>query len=258
MKRILFLLIGMPFFVQAQGPVLVVEGTSPNLYISHTVAAKENFYSIGRMYNASPKEIAPFNKISMEKGLNPGQVLRIPLGKANFSQDNKKAADEVLVPVYHTVKEKEGLYRIGINNNKLPVATLKKWNNLKSDEVNIGANLIVGYLKVKKAQSALAGKAPEKVADPKIVTKAPETQPVIVETPVVKTEEKTQPAPEEKKEVEIKEPVKPKEEPVVKPITNFGTDFNGGIFKSLFESQTNGNTIESQEGMAGVFKSTSG
>jgi len=259
MKRILFLLISMPFFVKAQGPVLVVEGTAPNLYISHTVAAKENFYSIGRMYNASPKEIAPFNKISMEKGLNPGQVLKIPLNKANFSQDNKKAADEVLVPVYHTVKEKEGLYRIGINNNKLPVATLKKWNNLKSDEVNIGANLIVGYLKVKKGQSALAGKAAEKVAEPKIVVKEPETQPVIVETPVVKTEEKTQPAPEEKKEVEIKEPEKKKvEEPVVKPVTNFGTDFNGGIFKNLFESQTNGNTIESQEGMAGVFKSTSG
>jgi len=260
MKRILFLLIGMPFFVAAQDQ-LMVEGTSPSLYIKHTVAAKENFYSIGRMYNISPKEIAPFNKLSMDKGLNPGQVLKIPLNKTNFSQNSAKAKDEVLVPVYHTVKEKEGLYRIGINNNKLPVATLKKWNNLKSDDVNIGANLIVGYLKVKKGQSALAGKPTEKIADPKIVITPPENQPVIVDPPVVKTEEKekTQPIGEQKKEVENKEPEKPRvEEPVTKPITNFGTDFNGGIFKSLFESQTKGSTVESQEGMAGVFKSTSG
>ena len=261
MKRILFLLIGLPFFVAAQDKGPIVEGTSPNLYISHTVVAKENFYSIGRMYNISPKEIAPFNKISMEKGLNPGKLLKIPLNKSNFSQENKKAADEVLVPVYYTVKEKEGLYRIGINNNKLPVAKLKKWNNLQSDEVKIGEALIVGYLKVKKGQSALAGKGPEKIVDTKTVTKVPESQPVIVETAVVKNEapEKTKPVVADKKEVEIREPEKPKvEEPTVKPITNFGTDFSGGTFKSLFESQTKGNTVESQEGMAGVFKSTSG
>ena len=260
MKRILFLWIGLPFFAAAQDK-LMVEGNSPSLYINHTVVAKENFYSIGRLYNISPKEIAPFNKISMEKGLNPGQVLKIPLSKSNFSQSNAKAADEVLVPVYHTVAAKEGLYRIGINNNKVPVATLKKWNNLKSDDVDLGANLIVGFLKVKKGQSALLGTLTEKPAEPKIVITPPENKPIIVETPVIKTEEKenTQPVAEEKKQVEIKEPEKTKvEPPVVKPITNFGTDFSGGIFKNLFDSQTNGNIVESQEGMAGVFKSTSG
>jgi len=277
MKRILILLIAMPFFAVAQDKLLMVEGSPSALYINHTVVAKENFYSIGRLYNISPKEIAPFNKISMEKGLNPGQVLKIPLSKSNFSQTSAKAADEVLVPVYHTVKEKEGLYRIGVNHNKLPVASLKKLNNLKSDEVNIGTNLVVGYLKVKKGQSALAAKPVEKVVETKTAATPPEEKPVVVvETPVVKPEEKKEAPPiveekkveekkvEEKKveepkvEEEKKNPVeKPIEEPV-KPITNFGTDFNGGIFKSLFESQTKGNTVESQEGMAGVFKSTSG
>ncbi len=260
MKFILFLLIGLPLFGAAQDQVLTVEGTSPALYINHTVAAKENFYSIGRLYNISPKEIAPFNKLKLEGGLNLGQVLKIPLSKDNFSQSNTKAKDEVLVPVYHIVKEKEGLYRIGINHNKLPVATLKKWNGIKSDEVNVGTNLIVGYLKVKKAQSAFAGKPAETVADTKPVVKEPETKPIVVEQPVVKNVEKEKAPPvEEKKEVEKKEPEKPKAEPdPVKPTTNFGTDFSGGIFKSLFESQTHGNTIETQEGMAGVFKSTSG
>ena len=234
-------------FAAAQNLTLMVEGTTPSLYLTHTVAAKENFYSIGRLYNVSPKEIAPLNKLKLEKGLNPGQVIKIPLNKSNFSQSGTKAGDEVLVPLYHTVKEKEGLYRIGVNHNKLPVVTLKKWNKIKSDEVSIGANLIVGYLKVKKKQSAFAAQT--------VVVTPPETKPVQPEQPPVKIEEKPIVPPEEKKE-----PVKDEKvvQPVVKPVTNFGTDFNGGIFKNLYESQANGNEVIKEEGMAGVFKSTSG
>lgn len=267
MKRMLFLMLGLPFICAAQEQVLIVEGTSPGLYINHTVEAKENFYSIGRMYNISPKELAPFNKISLEKGLNAGQVLKIPLNKSNFLQSNVKGSGETLVPVYYTVKEKEGLYRIGINHNKMPVANLKKWNNLKSDDVNIGTNLVVGYLKVKKGQSGLVSKPGVKIDEPKVVLTPPENQPVIVETPVIKTqEENSHSVPAPKKDAEIKEAEKQRTEPAkkagtedpIKPITNLGTDFNGGTFKNLFESQTKANTVETQEGMAGVFKSTSG
>jgi hypothetical protein len=37
-----------------------------------------------------------------------------------------------------------------------------------------------------------------------------------------------------------------------------GIDFNGGVFKNLYESQTNGNAIIKEDGTAGIFKSTSG
>ena len=36
------------------------------LYIAHTVAAKENFYSLGRLYSIPPKDIAAFNNLEME------------------------------------------------------------------------------------------------------------------------------------------------------------------------------------------------
>ena len=192
----------------------------------------------------------------MESVLKPGQVLKIPLNKSNFSQtDSKAAADEIVMPVYHKVKEKEGLYRIGLNYNKVPAATLKKWNKLSSDQLNVGANLIVGYIKLKKNQSALLQKAVEKSPDPKIIITPPENQPIIVEQPGVKNEEK------EKKtlpvELKKEESVKPVETPV-RPVVYQGTDFNGGVFKSLYESQTSGNEIEKQDGKGGVFKSTSG
>lgn len=266
MKRILFVLFSLPIFAVAQDKQLIVEGSGSALYINHIVVARDNFYSIGRMYNVSPKEIAPFNKLSMDKGLNPGQVLKIPLTKSNFSQNGSKAKDEILVPVYHTVKESEGLYRIGINHNKVPVATLKKWNHLTSDDVSLGSNLVVGYLKVKKDQSSLAKATTQPDTELKTVIKDPENKVVVVDDPAQA---------EPKQPVNVKTPPNvelPAEEPVIvpkkeepkterqaevtnKPVELQGTDHNGGVFRNLYESQTKNNTVESAMGIAGVFKS---
>src|SRR5258705_9285064 len=96
----------------AQGNDLQVQGSSPNLYLMHTVQAKESWYSIGRIYNISPKQLAPYNSLSLDKALAIGQTLKVPLTAENFSQDGSKAADEVFVPIHHTIQEKEWLYRV--------------------------------------------------------------------------------------------------------------------------------------------------
>ena len=272
MKRLLAFIICIPLFTAAQNKPLMIEGTAPNLYLNHTVAAKENYYSIGRMYNISPKEIAPFNNLEMEKGLSLGHAIKIPLTAGNFIQSNNAGADEALVPVYYTVKEKEGLYRISTSFNKVPVETLKHWNNIKGDAVSNGTKLIVGFLKVKKDLSPLSGMAKPVIAPP-VVTK--ENTPAVKE--VAKPEEKKQTPvvvkntekekPEEIKTV--KETTKPdtdnktvaetkKEEPaketvITKPIAK---NFNGGYFKPEYEKQQHNSSKES--GTAGVFKSTSG
>jgi len=49
--------------------------------------------------------------------------------------------------------------RISVNHNKVPVPTLEKWNNMNKDARAPGMHLIVGYLKVKTALSALANEA---------------------------------------------------------------------------------------------------
>jgi len=129
---------------------LTIQHEGEKLYLNHKLAAKENWYSIGRIYNASPKEIAPFNNTTLDKGLSIGQPIRIPLTTSNFLQSGQPAVDEVLVPLYHKVKEKEGLYRISQMYNKVSPEQLKTWNKMKSDELANGTDLIVGYLKVKQ------------------------------------------------------------------------------------------------------------
>lgn len=213
---------------------LKVQGTAPTQYLTHTVVAKENWYSIGRLYNISPKEIAPFNSTTMDKPLSIGQSIKIPL-TTNVSYDGSKAADEVFVPLYHTVQDKEWLYRISQSHNKVPVANLEKWNNITNDQVKPGMNLIVGYLKVKTGQSALAANGTSKIVavtaeqpvaktEPApattapVTTTAPATTPPVTTTPPATTtpKETTIPATAKTEEPKTTTPV---EKPAEKPIT---------------------------------------
>ena len=148
--------------VRSQSDELLIEGQTGSLHLQHTVVAKETWYSIGRLYNLNPKELASYNKLDMTKPLSIGQELQVPLTAVNFSQNGVKAAGETLVPLYHVVQEKEWLYRISVNHNKVPIANLEKWNNINKDQVRAGMHLIVGYIKVKTALSALATKTTAK------------------------------------------------------------------------------------------------
>jgi LysM repeat protein len=274
MKKILILFILLPFFAAAQDKALQVEGISPSLYITHKVAPKENYYSIGRIYNVSPKDIAPFNKLQLESGLSLGQVIKIPLNPSNFAQEGNAAADETFVPLYYKLKDKEGLYRVAKNHNDLPLETLKQWNSIKGDAVKTGTQLIVGYLKVKTALSSLAksgssatiAAAPVPVKKEEVIVVEPE----VVEKPVVEKETEVTDSKETRKQKraakaaakEEEEKIKAaseKETPVAEaPKTVSGKNNSGASFKSLYDQQKkNGETTEAT-GSAGVFKSTSG
>lgn len=278
----------------AQPKTLLVEGVSPSLYLTHTVAPKENFYSIGRLYNISPREIAPFNNLVLENGLSLNQVIRIPLKpELNLVQGGEVAADEATVPLYYAVKEKEGLFRVGENHYQVPLDYLRSWNNLKSDALPKGTRLIVGYLRIKKELSALVAQAkpmpalpaiaastntpvtpaanpttkpvvtePQPAAvvkqpDPKPVVKQPDPAPVVKQpepTPVSKKPEPT-PTP---KQPEVK-PAEPVRVPTTSTPANTVRKLDGGAFKSEYDRQIRSMGRTGQDmGMAASFKSSSG
>lgn len=247
-------------FLFAQQNNLEIKGTENDLYIEHAVAPKESFYSIGRMYNVNPKELASFNHLKLTSGLNIGENLKVPLDKNNFLQEGKATNSQALIPVYHTVNSGETLYRLGVNYNKVPLASLKRWNHLQSDAVSVGVPMIVGYLKVDKAQSPLAS-AKSNISNE--VATAPQQQ----EKPAEKTPEATvttapiprdpDPAKSEKNET----PVATSEEATPNPSTastKGNINFSGGYFKNLFVQQSAGKTSTADAGSAGIFKSTSG
>ncbi len=230
-KSIFILLITLCSFAGFAQNEVLVQRNEKGLYITHTVAAKENFYSIGRLYNISPKEIAPFNNLDLNNGLAIGQTINIPLTAANFSQTTEKGT-----PVYYVVGEKEGLYRVSLNNGKVLMADLRKWNALSSDNINPGQKLIVGFinatgLESNAAVAATPKKEPEVIPEPKeeesktVVTKATEPE-KIASTP--------------KKETAKQMAV---------------SDSKGGYFKTAFEQQAKSASAGKEEtATAGIFK----
>ena len=247
-------------FLFAQENNLEIKGTGNDLYIEHAVAPKESFYSIGRMYNVNPKELASLNHLKLQSGLAIGDNLKIPLDKNNFLQTGNAANGEVLIPVYHTVQSGETLYRLGVNYNKVALASLKKWNHLQSDAVSVGAPMIVGFLKVDKGQSSLAN---AKTNDVNEVTATPQKE----EKPVEKTPEVTaQSTPEQKNSEPVKtekaETTVTQPQPAKTTVTTINAkgniNFSGGYFKNLYDQQTANKSTVGKSGSAGVFKSTSG
>lgn len=226
---------------------IVFAQSNKQSYIEHKVAAKENFYSIARMYNVSPKDIETLNGLDMKKGLVIGQILKIPSKASNSSQNTEKGK-----PIYYVVQPKEGLYRVSVKNHNVAVEDLRKWNKLSNDNITPGQKLIVGYSSSKESKDV-----------------------AVVKEPVVKQEEIKQPVEEKKEQVVTKqetanvnkeelpkkqEPEKKIETPTTTQVSHVAiTDANGGYFKSQFDLQIKTQPVKKDEtASAGIFKTSSG
>lgn len=233
------------FSMLAQTGEIVAQGIAPKNFLSHTVAAKEGLFSIGRLYNVAPKELAAYNNLTIDKALTIGQKLNIPLSKTNYSVDKvKEVADEIHVPVYTYVKEHEGLYRIAVNNG-LTLARLKEMNGLVKDEVFTGKKLMVGYLLLKKTPEAVAhfgtqqGRLPEEEMANENFKKDPPALPIEKDIP--------QPTP----------PVK-KQDPAVEGV-QVTPGLEEGFFKNEYlKMRGYGREQKSTSGTSAVFKTISG
>jgi hypothetical protein len=220
-------------------------------YLVHVVGQKENYYSIGRIYNISPKIMAPYNQLDMTKtALSIGQTIRIPLNETNFWQRGVRTEQEALIPLHYQLKNTQSVTALS-NQLKGDVDLIRSWNQLNTDELNKGDRIIIGYLKVDKTLSPIANQAVPIRKEPDIKTnpiaqetnKQPERKSLIVETPVVADKEK----PVAVKQSEIKK------------ITKESLYKGEGVFKSEYEQQMKATSASRKDGgEATVFKSTSG
>lgn len=106
---------------------------------SYTVTEAESLYSISQTNGVQLQMIAQYNDLPLNAQLKPGAVVRLRPGVnvAPVNQDSK------LMAKTHKVQPKEGLYGISKKYN-VSVADLKQWNQLNSDNLQPGQELIIG------------------------------------------------------------------------------------------------------------------
>lgn len=249
MKKITSLFAAFVLFhgiIIGQSGELLIQSGSKGFFIEHKVAPKENFYSIGRLFNVHPKHIAAFNNLDMTKGLAIDQSLMIPVTDTNFSQSVNSG-----VPVYYVVGAGEGLMAVSNKNNKVTLSNLRRWNGLSGDQVTVGKKLIVGFLITNEMQDKVVTITATQTENVKTAP-VEEKKEVIAEVKQPEPEIKKPEAPAVKEEPKKTEPVEVK--------TETKKNFEGtGYFKNDFERQLKKYPL-SEEIMAtsGIFKTTTG
>lgn len=128
--------------LQAQHKLIVL-GTANDFYLQHMVGSKESLSSIGRVYGLTARQLSAYNGINPQSVLPMNTSLKIPLNEDNMVQIAEQENSE---PVYHMAGKGENLFRLSQRYFKVPVASLRNWNDLKTDVVKEGQAIIIGYI----------------------------------------------------------------------------------------------------------------
>jgi peptidoglycan endopeptidase LytF len=161
-----------------------VENLNGKKLILHQIVAKDTYYSIGRRYGVSPKEIITYND---NKFLSLGIVIKVPTNLPFAVQTGKKtsaAAINTVLPaatvqdnpvmVEHAVQRKENLNMLA-EKYGTTVKEIKRVNNLKSINLQVGQVLKIPA-KPGTETEVTAPAEPVKTEKPKEVTSTVTTQ----------------------------------------------------------------------------------
>ncbi|QCR24939.1 peptidoglycan-binding protein [Pontibacter sp. SGAir0037] len=136
-----------------------VERKNGKLFVQHRVEPKETLYALSRKYSVPVSQIVEANP-KVESTIAIGQIVLIPRQeKATRAAAPAKASPAAVATdapassrtftvndkgdKLHVVEPKQTLYAIS-RMHHVSVEDIKKWNNLSSDQVNIGSSLVVG------------------------------------------------------------------------------------------------------------------
>jgi LysM repeat protein len=113
-----------------------VENNNGKKLIVHQIVAKDTYYSVGRRYNVSPKDIIAFNQ---NKYLQVGVIIKVPTN-IPWGSDNSAPAVTASTEggvIEYIVKAKDNLNAIA-EKYGTTVNEIKKLNNLKGNNLSIG------------------------------------------------------------------------------------------------------------------------
>ena len=118
--------------LKAQTDSLRIEKDGDRVLVIHKVASQQTLYSLARRYGTSVDAINKENP-SLSSGLQVGQILRIPYGKALSLNSNN---------VTHTVASGETLFAIA-SKYGVQLNDIKELNGLTSNSLSVGQVLVV-------------------------------------------------------------------------------------------------------------------
>lgn len=133
---------------------LEAHGIKEDLAFFHTVQAGETLFAIAKKYNVQVEGIKTLNKLKSDD-IKAGMKLII-----NPNQPPVKPNEESVIPGYHEVRQGETLYSIARLYN-ISVLELRALNEMQSDTIRVGEELIVVPLNGEKAKEEVVNDNPD-------------------------------------------------------------------------------------------------
>lgn len=118
-------------------------------FYNHKIEKGNTIYSLSRTFNVTVASILTLNNLDMDVPVEVGQNVKIPVNPIIIYQGNDiTSLPGKYIPVHYTVKPKETLFRIAKMYFNQSVEDLRKKNNLSSNNLEIGQQLLVGWIPV--------------------------------------------------------------------------------------------------------------
>ena len=102
--------------------------------MNHKVERGDSFWSLAVRNGTSITAICELNNLDRNKPLRIGKLIKIPVGVKTYSSKPKKQI--------YIIKYGDTLSEIA-QKYKTRVSKIKKWNNLKSNNIRAGQKLII-------------------------------------------------------------------------------------------------------------------
>lgn len=174
----IFILTGIIAFAKPQDSIgmKTVDGKQ---YIMHKVTKGEGVYSISKKYGVSASDIYASNS-GADKGIKIDQILLIPGGSKGMTSTSGAGGSATTTTSVKKVDKKYHVVAAGQTLSSLAkkfnttVADIKKWNNLKSDNINLGQKLVVGETITYAQQTTTQQQTPKKEVEKPVKIKEEE------------------------------------------------------------------------------------
>jgi LysM repeat protein len=129
-------------FAQKPDSVYVMQSYKGWL-IKHKIKTGETVFSIARNYHVPPNMVTELNNLTYQQDISSLDKIFIPVGAYNFL--NKKPSSSEALPLYFKTDKESPLYKIAKNSN-VAQSSIQEWNGLKSNQIQKGKILLVGWL----------------------------------------------------------------------------------------------------------------
>jgi LysM repeat protein len=117
--------------------------------LMHPVKKGQTLYGISKFYSITQEELVAFNPwYKDDKTIETKDKVLVPLPNKAIHRYVKSAQTKNYAPLYYVVQKGDNLFNISKRYFEMPVADLVKRNNLKSETIELGQLLHVGWVPV--------------------------------------------------------------------------------------------------------------